>query len=112
MKMNKGDVILICILLATLMFFAVNEFNIILGLSQFDGSFTTLFGLIFGGELLSFAIYKIGMAKYESQTEVGKIKYDTSTNNSTIRQIEEDIEANEADQAQKGKHIDEQASES
>lgn len=36
MKINKGDVILVCILFATLCFFAVNEFNILAGVSQFD----------------------------------------------------------------------------
>ena len=36
MKFNKGDAILLCILFATLILFAVNEFNILAGLSQFD----------------------------------------------------------------------------
>ena len=89
MKPNKGDVILVCILFATLSFFVVNEFNILTGFEQFSSNFTTLFAIIFGGELLSFAIYRIGMAKYRPKDEKG-----------TIRQIEESIEEQES----KGKH--------
>lgn len=107
MKMNKGDVILICILIATLMFFAINEFNILIGKSQFDGSFTALFGVIFGGELLSFAVYRIGMAKYEGQRDVGLVKYDPSNKNNTIQQLESDIDELEKQQAEKGKHAHE-----
>ena len=97
MKINKGDVILLCVLFATLILFAVNEFNILLDLPQFDSSAWTLFGVIFGGELLSFAFYKIGMAKYETKDE-----------NGTIQQIKDDIEElqQEAeDESMKGKHI-------
>lgn len=89
MRVNKGDIILVCILFATLTLFAVNEFNILAGFEQFSGNFTTLFAIIFGGELLSFAIYKIGMAKYKTKDEKG-----------TIHQIEEDIKEEEA----RGKH--------
>ena len=110
MKINKGDVILICILFATLCLFAINEFNILKGLSQFDTPAWTLFGVIFGGELLSFAIYKIGMAKYEGQKEVGLIKYDPTNKNETIKQLEQDIE--ELEKQKKGKHEDEQVSQS
>lgn len=92
MKINKGDIILLCILIATLMFFAVNEFNILAGLSQFDSSFTTLFGAIFAGELLSFAIYKIGMAKYEGKKESELAKYEVVKNNMTVNQIEQSID--------------------
>ena len=92
MKFNKGDAILLCVLFATLILFAVNEFNILAGLAQFDTPAWTLFGVIFGGELLSFAIYKIGMAKYEGQKEIGLIKYDPENNNSAIKQIKEDEE--------------------
>ena len=92
MKMNKGDVILICILLATIAFFAINEFNIMNNLPQFESSFTTLFAVIFGGELLSFAIYKIGTAKYEGQKEIGLAKYIPFKNSETIKKIEEDVE--------------------
>ena len=109
MKINKGDVILIFILLATVALFAVNEFNIINGFSQFDNSFTTLFAVIFGGELLSFAIYKIGMAKYDSQTQVGMVKYDPQNNIQTIEQLQKDIEELEK---QKGKHAYEQVDQS
>ena len=90
MKINKGDIILLCILFATLCFFAINEFNILAGLSQYDSSFTTWFGIIFGGELLTFAIYRIGMAKYESQQAVGLAKYDPLKNTNTIEQIKQD----------------------
>lgn len=112
--MNKGDAILICILLATLMFFAINEFNILAGLSQFDSSFTTLFGIIFGGELLSFAIYKIGKAKYESHTEVGlaMAEYLPEKNNTTIKKISEEVKEIEANMEQRGKHSNEQINQS
>lgn len=114
MKMNKGDAILICILLATLMYFAVNEFNILAGLTQFDGSFTTLFGIIFGGELLSFAIYKIGMAKYESHKEVGlaMAEYLPERNNATIKKISEGVKEIEENLEQRGKHSNEQINKS
>lgn len=104
MKFNKGDAILLCILFATLCFFAVNEFNILVELPQFDTPAWTLFGVIFGGELLSFAIYKIGMAKYEGQRDIGLVKYDPQNNNTTIQQLEKDIEEL---QDQKGKQTDE-----
>lgn len=99
MKINKGDVILLCILFATLVLYTVNEFNILVGLSQFDTPAWTLFGVIFGGELLSFAIYKIGMAKYETKDEKG-----------TIKQIKEDIEEIE-EQAAAEKEKEEKAEE-
>ena len=105
MKINKGDVILICILIATFIFFAITEFNIFLGLDQYDSSFTALFGVIFGGELLSFAIYKIGMAKYESQQTVGLAKYDVD--GKVIDEIEKDIEDIEDAQGKKGAHANE-----
>lgn len=105
MKLNKGDVILICILIATFVFFAVNELNIFLGLEQYDSSFTTLFGVIFGGELLSFAIYKIGMAKYDSQQKVGLAKYDV--NSQVVSEIEEDIQTIKDAQEKKGAHANE-----
>lgn len=106
MKINKGDIILLCILFATLCFFGVNEYNILTSHPQFDGSFTTIFGIIFGGELLSFAIYKIGTAKYEGQKEVGIIKYTPIKNNGTIQKIEQDITQmeQEEEKVQKGKH--------
>lgn len=107
MKINKGDIILLCILFATLCLFVVNEFNILAGLSQFDTPAWTLFGVIFGGELLSFAIYKIGIAKYEGQKDVGLAKYDPVNNNSTIKQIEEDKEQIEKEKTKKGRHSNE-----
>lgn len=92
MKLNKGDVILICILVATGIFFLINEYNIINGFDQFDGNFTTLFGLIFGGELLTFAIYRIGMAKFDTQKTINEMKYEPTRNTEAIDQIERDIQ--------------------
>lgn len=92
MKMNKGDAILICILLATFVFFAVNEFNILIGINQYDSSFVTLFGVIFGGELLSFAIYKIGMAKYEGKRDAELAKYVPIKNSDIVNKINNEIE--------------------
>lgn len=105
MKINKGDVILLCILFATLILFAANEFNIIAGLSQFDTGAWTLFGVIFGGELLTFSLYQIGKTKYEGQKEVGLAKYMPSKNGEVVKKLEEAIEkAEEEEEAQKGKH--------
>lgn len=101
MKINKGDIILLCILFATLVLFMVDEFNILAGLPQFDGPAWTLFGVIFGGELLSFALYKVGMAKYE-----------TKDKNNAVKQIEADKKeleeqaAKEEEEEKKGKHVD------
>lgn len=92
MKMNKGDAILICILLATFVFFAVNEFNILVGISQYDSSFVTLFGVIFGGELLSFAIYKVGIAKYEGKRDAELAKYIPIKNSDIVNKINNEIE--------------------
>ena len=61
--MNKGDVILTVILLATLAFFGVNQWNIVNGYEQFAGWAWTTWGVVFGGELLSFALYKIGKGR-------------------------------------------------
>lgn len=104
MKINKGDVILLCILFATLCFFAINEFNILAGIDQYDSSFVTLFGAIFGGELLSFAIYKIGMAKYEGKRDAELAKYDLMSNNEVVNQIIGDISEIEESNARRGKH--------
>lgn len=104
MKINKGDIILICILFATLCLFAINEFNILAGLEQVSGNFTTLFAVIFGGELLTFAIYKIGMNKYDSKKQVELIKYDPTNNIKAIQEIERDIKEIEENQANEGKH--------
>ena len=108
MKMNKGDAILICILLATFVFFAINEFNILIGISQYDSSFVTLFGVIFGGELLSFAIYKIGMAKYEGKRDAELAKYIPIKNSDIVNKINNEIEQIELqEEEQKGKHVNE-----
>lgn len=61
--MNKGDVILTVILLATLAFFGVNQWNIVNGLDQFTAGAWTTWAVVFGGELLSFAIYKVGKGR-------------------------------------------------
>lgn len=104
MKINKGDIILICILFATLCLFIANEFNILVGLEQISGNFTTLFAVIFGGELLTFAIYKIGMNKYDSKKEVDLVKYDLTNNIKAIQEIEKDIKEIEENQVSEGKH--------
>lgn len=64
MQINKGDIILLFILVATFIIFGVTEYNIIHGYEQFSDSAWTAFMAIFGGELLTFALYKIGKAKY------------------------------------------------
>ena len=112
MKINKGDVILICILFATLCLFAANEFNILMGFEQISGNFTTLFAVIFGGELLTFAIYKIGMNKYDSKKEVDLVKYDPKNNIIAIQEIENDIKEIEEKKSTEGKHVNEQVHES
>ena len=65
MKINKGDIILIIILLATFAMFGITEFNIINGYEQLESSAWTAFIAIFGGELLTFCLYKVGKAKYQ-----------------------------------------------
>lgn len=64
MKLNKGDVILLFILAATAAIFGINEFNILNGYEQLTDSGWNIFGIIFGGELLTFALYRIGKQKY------------------------------------------------
>lgn len=112
MKINKGDIILICILFATLCLFAINEFNILAGLEQISGNFTTLFSVIFGGELLTFAIYKIGMNKYNSKKEVDLVKYDPANNIKAIQEIEKDMKEIEEKQTSEGKHTNGEIKES
>ena len=65
MKINKGDVILLFIFAATFLIFAISEYNIIHGYEQLNNSAWTAFTAIFGGELLTFALYRIGKAKYQ-----------------------------------------------
>ena len=65
MKINKGDVILLFIFVATFLIFGMTEYNILHGYEQLDSSAWTAFIAIFGGELLTFALYKIGKAKYQ-----------------------------------------------
>ena len=77
MHINKGDIILICILLATFMIFGATEFNIFKekcwmkgdAYEQFSEDAWMAFTAIFGGELLTFALYKVGKAKYSSKNE-------------------------------------------
>ena len=69
MQINKGDVILLFIFFATFLIFGVTEFNIIHGYEQFSDSAWTAFMAIFGGELLTFALYKIGKAKYKPRED-------------------------------------------
>lgn len=107
MKLNKGDVILICILFATLCLFLINEFNILAGLEQISGNFTTLFSIIFGGELLTFAIYKIGMNKYDTKREIDLVKYDPINNTRPIQEIENDIQELKNQKKVEGKHANE-----
>ena len=64
MQINKGDIILLFILIATFIIFGVTEYNIVHGYEQFSDSAWTAFMAIFGGELLTFALYRIGTAKY------------------------------------------------
>lgn len=108
MRINKGDVILLCILFATLCLFVANEFNILAGLEQISGNFTNLFAVIFGGELLTFAIYKIGMNKYDSKKEVDLVKYDPANmaNSKAVQEIEKDMEElrKEEQEEKKGRH--------
>lgn len=69
MQLNKGDVILLFILVTTFIIFGVTEYNIIHGYEQFSDSAWTAFMAIFGGELLTFALYKIGKAKYRPKED-------------------------------------------
>ena len=69
MQINKGDVILLFIFFATFLIFGITEFNIIHGYEQFSDSAWTAFMAIFGGELLTFALYKIGKAKYKPKED-------------------------------------------
>lgn len=64
MQINKGDIILLFIFIATFIIFGVTEYNIIHGYEQFSDSAWTAFMAIFGGELLTFALYKVGTTKY------------------------------------------------
>ena len=68
MRLNKGDIILLLILLATVLLFGVNELNILGGYEQLTDAGWTIFGVIFGGELLTFALYRVGMQKYSDSS--------------------------------------------
>lgn len=64
--MNKGDIILIVILLASLAFFGADAYFILHGYDQWIAGAWTCFGIVFGGELLSFALYRIGKSYSEN----------------------------------------------
>ncbi len=87
MKINKGDVILLFIFIATFLIFGITEYNIIHGYEQLDSSAWTAFMAIFGGELLTFALYKIGKAKYQPKD-----------NNQVVNDIEEEEKESQYDE--------------
>lgn len=89
MQINKGDVILLFIFFATFLIFGITEFNIIHGYEQFSDSAWTAFMAIFGGELLTFALYKIGKAKYRPKDN-NEIVEDIE-----MSEIEEELEDSE-----------------
>jgi len=89
MRINKGDIILLFILVATFIIFGVTEYNIIHGYEQFSDSAWTAFMAIFGGELLTFALYKIGKAKYRPKDN-NEIVEDIE-----MSEIEEELEDSE-----------------
>lgn len=89
MQINKGDIILLFILVATFIIFGVTEYNIIHGYEQFSDSAWTAFMAIFGGELLTFALYKIGKAKYRPKDN-NEIVEDIE-----MSEIEEELEDSE-----------------
>lgn len=89
MQINKGDIILLFILVATFIIFGVTEYNIIHGYEQFSDSAWTAFMAIFGGELLTFALYKIGKAKYRPKNN-NEIVEDIE-----MSEIEEELEDSE-----------------
>lgn len=66
-RVNKGDVILLVILAATALVFAVDEWNVLHGYEQLAGSAWTCFGVVFGGELMAFALKKVGEAAAEAK---------------------------------------------
>ncbi len=96
MQINKGDVILLFIFVATFLIFGATEYNIINGYEQFDSSAWTAFIAIFGGELLTFALYKIGKAKYLPKTFSDVVdKLEQEKNEEEEEEIEDDSEINE-----------------
>lgn len=84
--MNKGDVILIVILLATLAFFGVNQWNIVNGLDQFSAGAWTTWAVVFGGELLSFALYRVGK---------GRSAYKAASKNAVVEKLDRESQAAE-----------------
>ncbi len=65
--MNKGDVILLFIFVATCAFFGSNFWLIIHDFAQWDMGFITAFTAIFGGEILAFAAYRSFKMKYKTK---------------------------------------------
>lgn len=82
--MNKGDVILAVILLATLGFYGMNQWNIVNGLDQFTAGAWTTWAVVFGGELLSFAIYKVGK---------GRNAYKAASKGAVVEQLDREYQA-------------------
>lgn len=82
--MNKGDAILIVILMATLVFFGVNQWNIVQGFDQFTAGAWTTWAVVFGGELLSFAIYKVGK---------GRNAYKAASKGAVVEQLDREYQA-------------------
>lgn len=62
MTVNKGDVILLVILAATAALYGLNEWNIVHGYAQWDSGAWTTWSILFGGELMAFALKKVGEA--------------------------------------------------
>lgn len=66
--MNKGDVILIVILTASAAAVGLNEWNIIHDYEQFSSYEWQFLQALLAGELLFFAIYKVGKKSAEAFT--------------------------------------------
>lgn len=62
LTLNKGDLILLVILAATAALYGLNEWNIVHGYQQWDSGAWTTWSVLFGGELMAFALKKIGDA--------------------------------------------------
>lgn len=79
--MNKGDVILLFIFVATAVFFGSNFYLIIHDFQQWDMGFITAFTAIFGGEILAFAAYRSFKMKYKSKFDNLEPLEDEGNNN-------------------------------
>lgn len=72
MSWNKGDTILCAILAATIAFFGADLWLIVHGLEQWASGAWTCFAVVFGGELLSFALYRVGKGRNDYRASTGK----------------------------------------